>query len=98
MSSQRWHLTLKHIDGPMGVCGCNLNNVLIMVKLGWETRTKIIDGLCKTYFWIKGEIKKEKATGSMLIYGSIDLSSSTSYRTYVHSKGPIALDSSYQDH
>jgi GDP-D-mannose 3',5'-epimerase len=67
------HLPLKHIDGPMGVRGRNSNNVLIMEKLGWEPTTKIVDGLRKTYFWIKGEIEKEKAAGSTMDYSKSEV-------------------------
>jgi GDP-D-mannose 3',5'-epimerase len=57
-------MPIKHIEGPMGVRGRNSNNVLILEKLGWEPKTKIIDGLRKTYFWIKGEIEREQAEGN----------------------------------
>jgi GDP-D-mannose 3',5'-epimerase len=48
----------------MGVRGRNSNNVLIKEKLGWEPTIQIKDGLRETYFWIKGEIEKEKAKGN----------------------------------
>ena len=48
----------------MGVRGRNLNNVLILEKLGWEPTVKIIDGLRKTYFWIKGKIEREIKEGN----------------------------------
>merc|ERR1711902_227726 len=54
---------IKHIDGPMGVRGRNSNSVLILKELGWEPKTKIIDGLTKTCAWIKGEIEKEAKEG-----------------------------------
>jgi len=57
------HLPIKHIDGPMGVRGRNSNSVLILKELGWEPKTKIIDGLTKTCAWIKGEIEKEAKEG-----------------------------------
>jgi GDP-D-mannose 3',5'-epimerase len=58
------NLPIKHIDGPMGVRGRNSNNVLILEKLGWEPTIKIVDGLRKTYFWIKGEIEREIKEGN----------------------------------
>lgn len=67
------HLPLKHIEGPMGVRGRNSNNALILEKLGWEPTTKIVDGLRKTYFWIKGEIEKEVAAGSTLDYSKSEV-------------------------
>lgn len=57
-------LPIKHIDGPMGVRGRNSNSKLILEKLQWEPKVKIIDGLRKTYTWIKGEIEREKAEGN----------------------------------
>ena len=57
-------LPIKHIDGPMGVRGRNSNNKLILEKLGWEPTMKIVDGLRKTYFWIKGEIEREEKEGN----------------------------------
>merc|ERR1712019_177975 len=60
LSFENKNLPIKHIDGPMGVRGRNSNNVLIKKELGWEPSIKIVDGLRKTYFWIKGEIEKEQ--------------------------------------
>merc|ERR1712087_525812 len=57
-------LPIKHIDGPMGVRGRNSNNKLILEKLGWEPTMTIADGLRKTYFWIKGEIERERKEGN----------------------------------
>ena len=57
-------MPIKHIDGPMGVRGRNSNNKLIMEKLGWAPSIKIEDGLRKTYFWIKGEIERERQEGN----------------------------------
>lgn len=66
-------LPIKHIDGPMGVRGRNSNNVLIMEKLGWEPRVKIVDGLRKTYFWIKEQIETEKKEGSGVDYSKSEV-------------------------
>ena len=57
-------LPIKHIDGPMGVRGRNSNSTLILEKLQWEPTIKIVDGLRKTYFWIKGEIERERKEGN----------------------------------
>jgi len=57
-------LPIKHIDGPMGVRGRNSNSKLILEKLGWEPTIKIADGLRKAYFWIKGEIERERKEGN----------------------------------
>lgn len=42
-----------HIDGPLGVAGRNSDNNLIYEKLKWKPNMKLIDGLRKTYEWIK---------------------------------------------
>ncbi|KAJ1450236.1 hypothetical protein M885DRAFT_621833 [Pelagophyceae sp. CCMP2097] len=56
-------LPIKHIPGPEGVRGRNSDNVMIKEKLGWAPSIPVAQGLAKTYFWIKGEIEKEKASG-----------------------------------
>lgn len=56
-------IPIKHIEGPMGVRGRNSDNKLIKEKLGWTPQTALEDGLRKTYFWIKGEVEKDKAAG-----------------------------------
>ena len=33
-------VTIKHIDGPQGVRGCNSDNTLMREVLGWETRER----------------------------------------------------------
>jgi nucleoside-diphosphate-sugar epimerase len=45
-----------HIDGPLGVAGRNSDNRLIYEKLGWKPSMKLIDGLRKTYEWIKDQL------------------------------------------
>ena len=45
-----------HIDGPLGVAGRNSDNNLIYKKLGWKPNMKLIDGLRKTYEWIKKQV------------------------------------------
>ena len=49
-------LEKNHIDGPLGVAGRNSDNNLIYEKLGWKPNMKLIDGLKKTYEWIKIQI------------------------------------------
>ena len=50
-------LSMKHIDGPLGVRGRNSDNKLIRAKLGWEPTLKLKDGLAKTYGWIEKQVK-----------------------------------------
>ncbi len=49
-------LSIKHIDGPLGVRGRNSDNKLIKEKLNWIPSTKLEDGLRKTYEWINGKV------------------------------------------
>eukprot|EP00762_Andalucia_godoyi_P005084 ANDGO_03925.mRNA.1 GDP-mannose 3 len=56
-------VTIVHIPGPEGVRGRNSDNTLIKQVLGWAPATPLIDGLRKTYFWIKSQIEKERAAG-----------------------------------
>merc|ERR1719445_2783875 len=67
------HIPLKHIEGPMGVRGRNSNSVLILKELGWEPSTKIVDGLRITYFWIKGEIERERKEGKTADYSKSEI-------------------------
>jgi nucleoside-diphosphate-sugar epimerase len=52
-------LTLKHIDGPLGVRGRNSDNKLIKEKLGWRPSQPLKDGLKKTYEWVNNQVTKE---------------------------------------
>lgn len=65
MSFENKNMPLKYIEGPVGVRGRNSNNDLIKEKLGWEPSISIIDGLRKTYFWIKEEVEKERREGKV---------------------------------
>lgn len=50
-------LTIKHIEGPLGVRGRSSDNKLIKEKLGWAPHTKLEDGLRATYEWINQQVK-----------------------------------------
>jgi len=52
-------LTIKHIDGPLGVRGRNSDNTLIKEKLGWAPSQPLKVGLAKTYKWIAEQVKQE---------------------------------------
>lgn len=54
------NIKVKHIKGPIGVQGRNSDNRLIQEKLGWSPQLPLIEGLKKTYEWIKGESAKVK--------------------------------------
>lgn len=51
-------LSIKHVPGPLGVRGRNSDNNLIYEKLGWKPTQPLIDGLRKTYPWIKEQVMK----------------------------------------
>lgn len=53
-------LSIKHIDGPLGVRGRSSDNTLIEEKLGWRPTTKLADGIEKTYHWISQQVEKNK--------------------------------------
>lgn len=50
-------LTIKHIDGPLGVRGRNSDNNLFFEKLGWKVSASLESGLKKTYPWIEKQIQ-----------------------------------------
>ncbi len=50
------NLTIKHIDGPLGVRGRNSDNTLIKEKLGWAPSQALKVGLAKTYRWIEEQV------------------------------------------
>jgi nucleoside-diphosphate-sugar epimerase len=52
------NISLKHIDGPVGVQGRNSDNALIKEKLSWEPRGSLREGLVKTYPWIRKQAEK----------------------------------------
>ncbi len=49
-------INIKHIDGPQGVRGRNSDNTLIEQKLGWRPTQPLMDGMVKTYNWIKSQV------------------------------------------
>ena len=53
-------LSIKHIDGPLGVRGRNSDNHLIKERLGWAPSKPLKDGLDKTYKWISSQVEKQK--------------------------------------
>ena len=49
-------ITIKHIPGPLGVRGRNSDNRLIAERLKWRPEAPLLDGLSKTYEWVKGQV------------------------------------------
>ena len=54
-------LTVKHIEGPLGVRGRNSDNRLIYEKLGWRPKWPLKEGMEKTYQWIEEQVRKSRA-------------------------------------
>ncbi|MCH2185779.1 NAD-dependent epimerase/dehydratase family protein [Myxococcota bacterium] len=52
MDAANKKLSIKHIDGPLGVRGRNSDNRLIYEKLGWKPTRPLRDGIAATYAWI----------------------------------------------
>jgi len=52
------NISLKHIDGPLGVRGRNSNNELIRNTLDWNYEYTLKEGMRITYEWINSELNK----------------------------------------
>ena len=50
------NLSLKHVEGPLGVRGRNSDNTLIRKKLNWEPSQSLLEGMKKTYLWINKQV------------------------------------------
>jgi len=57
-------LSVRHIDGPLGVRGRNSDNRLIREKLGWAPSAPLQSGLEKTYAWIEAQVPAAVAVGA----------------------------------
>ena len=51
-------LSIKHIEGPLGVRGRNSDNKLIFERIGWRPTRPLREGLKKTYHWIEKQVTK----------------------------------------
>jgi nucleoside-diphosphate-sugar epimerase len=58
MSIARKPLSIRHIEGPLGVRGRNSDNHLIQEKLGWQPTRPLREGLEKTYSWVSEQVAK----------------------------------------
>lgn len=54
------NIKIKHIEGPLGVRGRNSDNRLIKEKLGWVPDYPLIEGLKRTYPWIREQVESGK--------------------------------------
>ena len=50
------NLTLKNIEGPVGVMGRNSDNDVLRKELNWEPSQTLRDGMEKTYTWISDQV------------------------------------------
>ena len=50
-------LSIRHIDGPLGVRGRNSDNKLIKEKLGWKPTRPLREGIENTYDWISKQVE-----------------------------------------
>ena len=50
-------LSIRHIEGPLGVRGRSSDNNFIKEALGWQPSTRLIDGMRETYIWIAEQVK-----------------------------------------
>jgi GDP-D-mannose 3', 5'-epimerase len=57
-------LSIRHIEGPLGVRGRNSDNRLIHEKLGWRPSRPLREGLEKTYAWISAQVEATKAVAA----------------------------------
>lgn len=51
-------ISIKHIDGPLGVRGRKSDNKLIQEKLGWNYSMTLSEGMKITYDWIYEQLNK----------------------------------------
>jgi nucleoside-diphosphate-sugar epimerase len=51
-------LEINNIPGPVGVRGRNSDNHLCREKLSWEPKQPLVEGMKKTYQWIKAQLEK----------------------------------------
>jgi len=50
------NITIKNIDGPIGVMGRNSDNTLLKEIVGWSPDENLEYGLLKTLIWIKSQL------------------------------------------
>jgi GDP-D-mannose 3',5'-epimerase len=53
-------ISIRHIDGPLGVRGRNSNNDLIRREIGWNHKMSLEEGIKSTYNWISSQINYDK--------------------------------------
>ncbi|MBN2036106.1 MAG: NAD-dependent epimerase/dehydratase family protein [Chitinispirillaceae bacterium] len=53
-------ITLKHVEGPVGVQSRNFSNERIY-SIGWQSRFPLREGIARTYPWIEEQVKRAAA-------------------------------------
>ncbi|HEX3682864.1 MAG TPA: NAD-dependent epimerase/dehydratase family protein [Bryobacteraceae bacterium] len=64
MQIARKPLSIRHVDGPLGVRGRNSDNRLLEEKLGWKPYSPLRQGLEKTYEWIAKQLTPDRPTST----------------------------------
>jgi GDP-D-mannose 3', 5'-epimerase len=54
-------ISIRNVDGPIGVMGRNSHNKLILETIGWAPRDTLEHGLSKTYSWIEKLINRRNS-------------------------------------
>lgn len=49
-------LSIKNIEGPVGVMGRNSDNRLIAAELQWKPTAPLLEGMKKTYAWVNAQL------------------------------------------
>ena len=60
-------VTIKHIDGPLGVRGRNSNNDVVRRELDWDYSQTLEEGIFKTYHWIESQIEVRQVTKNVKV-------------------------------
>ena len=57
-------LSIRHIEGPLGVRGRNSDNRLIRERLGWAPSSPLREGMEKTYAWIAAQVEAARTVSA----------------------------------
>lgn len=53
-------LSIRHVEGPLGVRGRNSDNRLLSEKLGWQPTQPLLAGMATTYAWIEEQVARAR--------------------------------------
>ncbi len=56
------NVSIKNIDGPVGVNGRTSDNKLANEKINWQPKHSLLEGISKTYKWISEQVKHPEKT------------------------------------